>query len=409
MVENKIIQSEAILKNRHYLRKAKPTNDYWVSFYAQIIEEYTLKFIEDFSLVIYGDENEEFDFYAIPFASVKSLLTHKNYDPHYRRWVFTIRGNELRIHGGSERINVASFKGNEQLFLSLLEKSRDFALNQQAALQRLKIGDVITNHDICEIFQCGPQGGMRKSLRTNSLVIISDHTKDFYDDRWMGNILHYTGMGLKGDQSITFAQNKTLAESGTNGIDVHLFEVYKPKHYAYSGRVELAESPYWETQLDIEGNSRKVVIFPLRIKDDVNKGAISQSILFELQDEKERKARRLPIVELAARARTIHGPASQRTVSSTMFSRDPYVSTFAKARAHGVCQLCQESAPFLDRNNEPYLETHHIRWLSKGGDDSVQNTVALCPNCHKKMHILNLEEDRERLFAAIGESNNFIH
>ena len=88
-----------------------------------------------------------------------------------------------------------------------------------------------------------------------------------------------------------------------------------------------------------------------------------------------------------------------------MFSRDPYVSAFAKARAHGVCQLCQDPAPFLDKNNEPYLETHHIRWLSKCGDDSVQNTVALCPNCHKKMHILNLESDMERLFAAISESS----
>ncbi len=31
------------------------------------------------------------------------------------------------------------------------------------------------------------------------------------------------GMGMVGDQSLSFAQNKTLAESGTNGIGVHLF------------------------------------------------------------------------------------------------------------------------------------------------------------------------------------------
>jgi hypothetical protein len=220
MGENKIIQSEAILKNRHYLRKAKPTNDYWVSFYAQIIEDYTSKFIDDFSLVIYGDENEEFDFYAIPFASMKSLLTDKNYDPHYRRWILTIHDNELRIHGGSERISATQFKGNEPLFLSLLDDSRKFISDQQASIQQLKIGDVLNNKELCEIFQCSPQSGMRRSHYTNSLVIISDHTKEFYDDRWMGNIFHYTGMGLKGDQNITFAQNKTLAESGTNGISI---------------------------------------------------------------------------------------------------------------------------------------------------------------------------------------------
>ena len=31
--------------------------------------------------------------------------------------------------------------------------------------------------------------------------------------------------------------------------------------------------------------------------------------------------------------------------------------------------------------------------LSKGGEDTVENAVALCPNCHRKMHSLCLEED----------------
>ncbi|GAA0237082.1 HNH endonuclease [Metaclostridioides mangenotii] len=46
-----------------------------------------------------------------------------------------------------------------------------------------------------------------------------------------------------------------------------------------------------------------------------------------------------------------------------------------------------------------YLEVqvHHIIWLSKGGNDDIDNTVALCPNCHKKMHILNLDKDLEHL------------
>ncbi|MDU6483465.1 MAG: HNH endonuclease [Paeniclostridium sordellii] len=36
-------------------------------------------------------------------------------------------------------------------------------------------------------------------------------------------------------------------------------------------------------------------------------------------------------------------------------------------------------------------------WLSKGGDDTIENTAALCPNCHRKMHIINDEEDVEYL------------
>ena len=77
--------------------------------------------------------------------------------------------------------------------------------------------------------------------------------------------MHYTGMGLSGDQSIDYAQNKTLAESRTNGVDVHLFESYEPKEYIYRGQVQLAGDPYYGRQKDEAGKERRVVKFPLRL------------------------------------------------------------------------------------------------------------------------------------------------
>lgn len=84
---------------------------------------------------------------------------------------------------------------------------------------------------------------------------------------------------------------------------------------------------------------------------------------------------------------------AQRIVTSNQYVRDPYIAIYAKERAHGVCQLCHQKAPFCNSRNEPYLETHHIIWLSEGGADSVDNVVALCPNCHRKMHIINDDAD----------------
>ncbi|WP_223111555.1 HNH endonuclease [Billgrantia pellis] len=45
-----------------------------------------------------------------------------------------------------------------------------------------------------------------------------------------------------------------------------------------------------------------------------------------------------------------------------------------------------------------------MEWLAKGGEDTIENTVALCPNCHRKMHALGLEADILRLkkIAASG-------
>ena len=51
------------------------------------------------------------------------------------------------------------------------------------------------------------------------------NNKTIYHDKWIGGVLHYTGMGKNGDQNINWAQNATLAACGRNGVDVHLFEV----------------------------------------------------------------------------------------------------------------------------------------------------------------------------------------
>jgi len=96
-----------------------------------------------------------------------------------------------------------------------------------------------------------------------------------------------------------------------------------------------------------------------------------------------------------------HSSSGQlRSQTTTAYVRDRYVSEYAKQRANGICQLCDKPAPFNDYDGKPYLETHHIVWLSKGGEDSIENTIALCPNCHKKMHILNLEKDVEKLIKV---------
>lgn len=47
----------------------------------------------------------------------------------------------------------------------------------------IKIGQIIKNADIVEIFKCGNMGGMRRSRTTNTLVIISDYTKGLYLDK----------------------------------------------------------------------------------------------------------------------------------------------------------------------------------------------------------------------------------
>lgn len=69
------------------------------------------------------------------------------------------------------------------------------------------------------------------------------------------------------------------------------------------------------------------------------------------------------------------------------FKRNPDVAAEVLLRAKGKCEECKNKAPFIKKsNNTPYLEVHHIISLSDGGDDTVANCIAVCPNCHRKLH-----------------------
>ncbi len=74
------------------------------------------------------------------------------------------------------------------------------------------------------------------------------------------------------------------------------------------------------------------------------------------------------------------------TVTTRVYKRSPYVVAEVLSRASGKCQSCKSDAPFLKEDGTPFLEVHHIEWLSNGGEDSVENAIALCPNCHRQAH-----------------------
>ena len=262
------------------------------------------------------------------------------------------------------------------------------------------IGSVVTNKELTKTFVVGNMGGMRRSKTTGTLVIISDHTKGLYDDKWYGDELHYTGMGKNGDQTLSGTQNRVLAESNKNGVEVHLFEVLEASKYIYQGVVHLCGAPYQEDQRDESGVVRKVWMFPLSTSGHT--AAVTESEFASYTKTQENKAKSLSASELEEKANERSSiKAAHRSVISNAYVRDPYVAAYAKERAKGICQLCGKPAPFIDKDGKPYLESHHIKWLSEGGEDSVENTVALCPNCHRKMHIVNAPGDKAILFNKI--------
>lgn len=108
-------------------------------------------------------------------------------------------------------------------------------------------------------------------------------------------------------------------------------------------------------------------------REDLNK-----RVLKSLADAPEARQLRLAVAPKMPR---------RVEVTSVAFVRNSDVIAEVLLRAAGVCELCGSLAPFIRKSNgSPYLEVHHRVRLADGGEDTVVNTVALCPNCHRREH-----------------------
>ncbi|CAM4313023.1 HNH endonuclease [Erysipelothrix aquatica] len=281
-------------------------------------------------------------------------------------------------------------------------------------METLIVGNTYNNAQLMEIFKISGQGGMRKSNTTNSLVLISNRVQkrdlNPYEDKWIGDELHYTGMGMSGDQSIQFMQNKTLNDSNNTDIKLYLFEVFVPKEYIYLGRVKLSKPPYTIKERDNDGNLRTVIKFPLKVQNDLPE--IHATKIIENDNKIISKLKKLETEKLwleAIKADELNRqefgqenilPKVTR-VSTNRFNRDPAISEYVKRISKGVCGLCDNFAPFNDKNGHPYLHSHHIEYLSNGGLDVIENCIAVCPNCHEKIHVLEDSVDRAKLLEKV--------
>jgi 5-methylcytosine-specific restriction protein A len=51
-----------------------------------------------------------------------------------------------------------------------------------------------------------------------------------------------------------------------------------------------------------------------------------------------------------------------------------------------------------------FLEVHHLLSLASGGEDTVFNAVAICPNYHRELHNgINAEEKKKYLINYLNK------
>lgn len=97
-------------------------------------------------------------------------------------------------------------------------------------------------------------------------------------------------------------------------------------------------------------------------------------------------------------------PSPVLKMSSTVdrFLRNPVVCAQVRLRAEGRCENCGAEPKFIAKFGR-FFDVHHLVALADGGQDSVDNSVHLCPNCHRRMHVdEHKSELRREIVTRLG-------
>lgn len=147
-----------------------------------------------------------------------------------------------------------------------------------------EIGRHYSNDQIHYALEVANLGGIRPKLTSQNqldfIVLITSveenkkAMRNPYADRIEGDILTYTGAGLKGEQEIS-GVNKRLLEQINNPVPILGFVKEAVNRYKFVGFLFLLRH-YEDYQLDNTGAMRKVWIFEFQIVPEVKKVAVGK-------------------------------------------------------------------------------------------------------------------------------------
>lgn len=103
-----------------------------------------------------------------------------------------------------------------------------------------------------------------------------------------------------------------------------------------------------------------------------------------------------------------HGIAEKRQqyLFQQIPKRNPQLVANLHALYAGRCQIC-----LWDPRNTYGInlcQGHHIQWLSRGGDDVIENLMLVCPNHHSAIHGLDTPLDYKDMSFNFGFTNESI-
>jgi 5-methylcytosine-specific restriction protein A len=242
-----------------------------------------------------------------------------------------------------------------------------------------ELGKVYRRRDLHDQFGGQRQGGIVTPTSEPLIFLITGdaglgygyHDREHED----GTFLYY-GEGQRGDMAFVRG-NRSVRDHALDGRDLYLFRKVQPAHLRYLGQYVCAGFELVPDVPDVNDLPRTAIAFQLLpiVADDTD-DQLADAEVSGLSLDALRQA--------ALEAPTDGVPSTDSKRKA--YRRSAAVRNYVLARAQGNCEGCSACAPFTTAAGKPYLEPHHTRRISDGGPDHPATVIALCPNCHRRVH-----------------------
>lgn len=251
---------------------------------------------------------------------------------------------------------------------ALLEPGKDYRrqdLHDDIGGQRFGRISTPARHPIVLLFtsEAGAQHGFRDGFREDGTFL-------------------YTGEGQVGDMEMK-GGNLAIRNHLANGTQLHLFEIVRKGVVRYAGEATYLDHSEQHGP-DKHGNLRRIFVFELGLQGTSSSG---EAAIVGFQQKRVGKLWKMSLRSLREGAtRAPRDSAITQERKRDVYLRSECVRVYVLRRASGSCEGCGSKAPFLATDERPYLETHHIRRVADRGPDHPRWVIALCPNCHRRVH-----------------------
>lgn len=170
----------------NYVLKASADNK-WSGFQESVITKLTNSFGDHFNIVIWSDEENENDYYCIPYIVLKHLFIdeHKTTGNITNRWTAIIKNHQFLMHSNSElAVNISAYHSLPLLQQRNIQIEDDFFIENAKAQINIRIGQSKFRKGVLNNFgnKCALTGISEQILLTASHIVPWSVKKEYRGD-----------------------------------------------------------------------------------------------------------------------------------------------------------------------------------------------------------------------------------